>query len=154
MQSIARSSNGRTTDSGSVYLGSSPSLAALQETPHSWGFLLHTYMKHTMQLQPTPFEQILAGTKTIEIRLNDDKRKRICVGDIIIFSHAATNETIAALVTALHQFLSFADLYSAFPAVTYGGTGNDDPSAMYNYYSPEDEAALGVLGIEIKVVHE
>lgn len=104
-----------------------------------------------MQLQPAPFEKIKRGTKTIEIRLNDEKRKRICVGDMIVFTHAHTDEVLPTTVVGLHQFTSFAELYDAFPAASYGGNGNDDPAAMYEYYSPEDEAAFGVLGIELEL---
>ena len=34
-------------------------------------------MKHIMRLNNGPFESIKSGTKTIELRLNDEKRKRI-----------------------------------------------------------------------------
>ena len=33
-------------------------------------------MNHEMRLLPKPFESILSGTKTVEIRLNDEKRRR------------------------------------------------------------------------------
>ena len=33
-------------------------------------------MTHFMQLQPSPFEMIKDGTKTIELRLFDEKRKK------------------------------------------------------------------------------
>lgn len=40
-----------------------------------------------MILNPAPFDKIFNGTKTIELRLNDDKRKVIHVNDKIIFKH-------------------------------------------------------------------
>ena len=42
-------------------------------------------MIHRMNLDSNPFEMIKNGTKTIELRLNDDKRRKIKVGDYIIF---------------------------------------------------------------------
>jgi len=39
-----------------------------------------------MKLNESPFEKIRSGEKIIEIRLYDDKRKNINIGDIIIFS--------------------------------------------------------------------
>ena len=42
-------------------------------------------MKHEMRLLPKPFELICSGVKTVEIRLNDEKRKKIQVGDTITF---------------------------------------------------------------------
>lgn len=37
-------------------------------------------MIHNMRLNPSPFEAIRSGKKTIEIRLNDEKRKQVKVG--------------------------------------------------------------------------
>ena len=42
-------------------------------------------MNHKMKLQPKYYDFILNGTKRIEIRLNDEKRRMIKVGDTITF---------------------------------------------------------------------
>ena len=42
-------------------------------------------MNHKMKLQPRYYDFILNGTKRIEIRLNDEKRRMIKVGDTITF---------------------------------------------------------------------
>lgn len=42
-------------------------------------------MIHEMKLQPKYFNYILNGTKRIELRLYDEKRQTIKVGDIIKF---------------------------------------------------------------------
>ena len=42
---------------------------------------------HNLKLNAGPFASVAAGTKTIEMRLMDEKRKQIKVGDTIIFSH-------------------------------------------------------------------
>ena len=39
----------------------------------------------TMKLQPNHFYYMKNGTKRIELRLNDEKRSKISVGDKIIF---------------------------------------------------------------------
>ena len=39
-----------------------------------------------MKLNESPFDRIKNGTKTVEFRLYDDKRKQIKVGDKIEFS--------------------------------------------------------------------
>lgn len=46
-------------------------------------------MKHYMTLDPAPFETINNGTKTIELRLNDEKRQLIRINDEIIFENKA-----------------------------------------------------------------
>ena len=40
-------------------------------------------MIHKMKLNESPFERIKDGTKTIEFRLYDDKRKKVKIGDEI-----------------------------------------------------------------------
>ena len=37
-------------------------------------------VNHVMRLAPSPFEMIEAGTKTIELRLFDEKRRNLHVG--------------------------------------------------------------------------
>ncbi len=43
-------------------------------------------MEHEMKLNSDSFERMKSGFKRTEVRLNDDKRKKVKVGDIIIFS--------------------------------------------------------------------
>ncbi len=68
-------------------------------------------MKHQMKLCPEPFELIRTGNKTIELRLNDEKRQKIRIGDIVEFTQTETGEKLTAEVTDLFQFDSFAELY-------------------------------------------
>ena len=42
-------------------------------------------MKYIMKLNPKYFEFMKNGTKRIEIRLNDEKRKDLKIGDVIVF---------------------------------------------------------------------
>jgi ASC-1-like (ASCH) protein len=46
-------------------------------------------MKHEMRLHDGPFKLIKAGSKTIELRLYDEKRQEIKVGDEIEFTSRA-----------------------------------------------------------------
>ena len=43
-------------------------------------------MLHKMKLKESPFERIKNGTKTVEFRLYDEKRRKIKIGDQIEFS--------------------------------------------------------------------
>ena len=114
-------------------------------------------MTHEMKLNKAPFEQIRDGKKTIELRLNDEKRQQVKVGDRIVFrSLARPEETVLTEVIALHRFPSFARLYDALPLLACGYTEDQLPDAkpedMDAYYSPEKQAQYGVLGIELKVI--
>lgn len=42
-------------------------------------------IKHKMKLQPKYYDFILNGTKKIEIRLDDEKRRKIKICDKIVF---------------------------------------------------------------------
>ncbi|MEI8223656.1 MAG: ASCH domain-containing protein [bacterium] len=106
-----------------------------------------------MHLQPAPFQKIQEGTKVIEIRLNDEKRKQLTVGDTIVFVHAQdAHLSIDSTIIALHYFPTFKDLYKAFDPIAFGGVGNDDPTEMHKYYPPHEEAQHGVVGIEIRKI--
>ena len=51
-------------------------------------------MLHHMNLQPGPFRKVKSGEKTIELRLNDEKRQRVAVGDQIEFLNLADNSEV------------------------------------------------------------
>ena len=64
-------------------------------------------MTHFMQLQPSPFEMIRNGTKTIELRLYDEKRRKIRIGDTISFTNTESKEVLNVTVLELSVFDSF-----------------------------------------------
>ena len=43
-------------------------------------------MLHQMKLKRSPFEKIKDGSKTIELRLYDEKRQKVKIGDFIEFT--------------------------------------------------------------------
>ena len=55
-------------------------------------------MKHTMKLRPNPFRMILCGEKTYELRLYDEKRQCIKIGDKIVFVNTKTDEPLVVSV--------------------------------------------------------
>lgn len=109
-------------------------------------------MLHHMKLKQSPFEKIKNGSKTIELRLNDEKRQKVQVGDFIEFSCLYNPESkIQTRVTALHHFNSFANLYSSLPKekLGYASSETPDPNHMDEYYPREKQEQYGVLGIEL-----
>ena len=110
-------------------------------------------MTHEMKLHPSPFARIKSGEKTIELRLFDEKRQKIKVGDVILFSNTATGETLCKTVLRLHRFDSFEELYQTLPLLQCGYTAEDvdtaHPSDMAQYYSAEEQKRYGVVGIEL-----
>lgn len=135
---------------------------------HAFGFLFGMILSvllilirksvkpHKMNLQPDPFNKIKSGRKSIELRLYDDKRRRIAVGDEIEFTCTDGGEKLTATVTDLHKFGSFKELYAALPLSKCGYTAEELQTAsysdMYAYYTAEEEQKYGVVGIEIKTL--
>ena len=108
---------------------------------------------HHMKLNPSPFEMIKSGSKTIELRLLDEKRRKINVGDTIIFTNTATGENIKKVVAKLHCFENFEELYRRLPLLQCGYTNENidtaTPTDMEQYYSVEEQKKYGVVGIEL-----
>lgn len=113
-------------------------------------------MTHSMQLQPAPFEMIRNGTKTIELRLFDEKRKKIQIGDTILFTNTASKETIRVKVLELLVFDSFETLYRRLPLLDCGYTEDDidtaSPDDMNAYYPEEMQRKYGVVGIRVALL--
>ena len=113
------------------------------------------FMKHQMKLNREPFEQMKSGIKTIELRLYDEKRSLIKIGDEIEFFHKGSGESLVADVVALHRFKSFKDLYETLPLCQCGYTAENvdqaSPSDMNRYYSAELQGEYDVIGIELRL---
>ena len=106
-----------------------------------------------MQLQPSPFEMIRNGTKTIELRLYDEKRRKIRIGDTISFTNTGSKEVLNVTVLELSVFDSFDALYRELPLSACGYTEEEldtaSPDDMNAYYSKEMQQKYGVVGIRI-----
>lgn len=111
-------------------------------------------MKHSMKLKPNPFESIKNGIKTIEIRLYDEKRQLLSIGDTIEFTNIETKETLCVEVIGLHRFNDFVELFETFDKGCLGYKEDEEakPSDMETYYSKEEQSKYGVIGIEIKLI--
>ena len=113
--------------------------------------------EHVMNLTPAPMQEIRTGNKTIELRLNDEKRKQISVGDTIKFINTEdSNDTLRVKIVDLFLFSSFAELYDNLPLLNCGYNEDNintaSPEDMEMYYSREKQNKYGVVGIEISLL--
>ncbi|MGL5716823.1 MAG: ASCH domain-containing protein [Paraclostridium sp.] len=109
---------------------------------------------HTMGLNPDAMKLIKNGIKTIEMRLYDDRRKKILKGDYILFvSTLDEGNTLKVKVIEIHRYDSFNELYKNFNKIELGYSKNDiaHPRDMEKYYSKENIHKYGVVGIEVAV---
>lgn len=112
---------------------------------------------HYMHLEPEAFAAMEAGKKTIELRLCDEKRRRIRAGDVIRFEDTEDErELLFVQVEGMRFFASFDELYAALPLHKCGYTEEEtktaSPRDMDAYYSPEEQAKWGVVGIEVSLL--
>ena len=68
-----------------------------------------------MNLNAPSFDKIVDGTKTIELRLYDEKRQAIKLGDVIEFSKNGSGEKVQRKVVALLNFPTFENLIDFLP---------------------------------------
>ena len=111
-------------------------------------------MNIEMKLNDYPYKQICSGNKNIELRLYDEKRRKIKVGDTITFTNTISNEQMTVSVKELYTYSSFFDLFSNISLVDCGfekGTSIEYAiESMREYYTKEQEEQYGVIGIRIE----
>ncbi|HEY1097186.1 MAG TPA: ASCH domain-containing protein [Alphaproteobacteria bacterium] len=100
-----------------------------------------------MRLQPKPFERIKSGLKKIELRIHDEKRRALKVGDGIVFRKRPDEvEELSVRITDLLVYPSFSDLLG------YADEDRDwAKESLGTYYTPEEEKEWGVVGICIEL---
>ena len=113
-------------------------------------------MTHIMSLELSAFLKIADGSKTIELRLNDEKRQRIKIGNRIEFRCGEINSVIFAEVIKLHNFPDFEQLYKALPLEKCGYPKDNLKIAQYTdmekYYTKSQIKKYGALGIELQKI--
>lgn len=113
---------------------------------------------HKMKLNKEPFEAILNGKKTIELRLYDKKRQKICIGDEIKFWCKETNESIYTTVKDIIVADDFSSLFKMVDLSKCGFEENIDLESavklMEEYYSGEEQARHKVVAIELEEMPE
>lgn len=113
-------------------------------------------MEHEMKLQPEYYNFILNGTKRIEIRLFDEKRQQIKIGDIIKFlKEPELNESFNAKVVGLLRYNSFDDMFKDFDISILSDksmTKDELIAVLEDFYTKEKQKQYGVLGIRIELI--
>lgn len=113
-------------------------------------------MEHELKLQPRYYEYILDGTKDIEIRLYDEKRQKINIGDIIIFKkEPELNESFKVKVVGLLRYENFDGLFNDFTIDRLADKSmkkSELLEELEKFYTKEKQKEYGVLGIRIEKV--
>lgn len=113
-------------------------------------------MEHILKLQPKYFDYINNGTKRIELRLYDEKRQKINIGDTIVFQKEPELEvTIKVKVIGLLRYNSFENLFEDFDISVMADnsmTKKELLDVLEEFYTPEKQKKYGVLGIRIEKI--
>lgn len=107
---------------------------------------------HNMGLQDKYFDFIKSGTKRLELRLYDEKRQKIKLGDTIRFKNSR-GEILRCRVEALHLYPDFATLFADFPKEMLADASiskNEMLEIMSEFYPEKRQLETGVVGIQIE----
>ena len=109
-----------------------------------------------MKLQPEYYNFILNGTKRIEIRLFDEKRQQIKIGDTIKFlKEPELKESFNAKVIGLLRYNSFDDMFKDFDISILSDKSMIKEGllgVLEQFYTKEKQKRYGVLGIRIELI--
>lgn len=111
-------------------------------------------MLYEMNLKEKPFNAIRNGTKIIEMRLYDEKRQKLKVGDYIKFLSNSTDNPLFVEIVGLHLYPNFNYIYNRFNKIELGYFEDEvaKPEDMLDYYPLIEQTKYGVVGIEIKLI--
>ena len=86
--------------------------------------------------------------------LNDEKRSKIKVGDIIEFTNTTTLEILKVKVENIYKYNDFEQLYKKHNKISIGYQEDEvaDPNDMLMYYKKEKILKYGVLAIQVIVI--
>lgn len=111
-------------------------------------------MEHILKLQPKYFDYINNGTKRVELRLYDEKRQKINIGDTIIFQKEPELEiTMTVKVIGLLRYNTFEELFEDFDIEMLADksmTKQELLNVLEEFYTPEKQKQYGVVGIRIE----
>lgn len=113
-------------------------------------------MIHEMKLQPKYFNYILNGTKRIELRLNDEKRQTIKVGDTIKFlKEPNLDESFFVKVIELIKYNSFLEMFNDYDISILSDNSMSKEELLNDlekFYTKEKQQTYGVLGIRFELI--
>lgn len=108
-------------------------------------------MTITMHLHDKPFQKIKSGKKKIEMRIKDEKRSKIKVGDTIEFENRKTKKTISKKIINIYNYKNFEELIKNYDKEILGYNKDDNIlEKLEIYYPKEEQEKFGVIAIELE----
>ena len=112
-------------------------------------------MEMIIHLDSDIFDIVENESKNVEIRVNDEKRRKLSVGDKLVFVKRPDDiESISGKVTKLVYFNNFnevVDNYSMERIYLKDSSKDDFVNLMKRFYSDEVVESYGVVAIEFEL---
>lgn len=108
-----------------------------------------------MKLNSNAMNNIKSGSKKFELRVFDDKRSLLNIGDTIIFHNLGDfDDIISVKIIGLLRYPSFKDFFNDIDFKICGVTPTIDENInrLHNYYSVDEELEYGVIGIKFELI--
>lgn len=114
---------------------------------------------HEMKLREKYYNYILNGTKRIEIRLYDEKRQKIQLGDKIRFykESSSKEEYFDSKVIGLLRYKTFSCLFKDYDISLLADKSLSKEEllkVLEEFYSKEEQEKYGVIGIRIELLNK
>lgn len=113
--------------------------------------------EHSLKLNEKYYNYILHGTKRIELRLNDEKRQNMKIGDVLTFyKQPLLEESFKTKITDLIYFDSFNDAISNLPFELIADKDDNKGNLLNDLniiYSKEKQESYGVIGIKLELLN-
>ena len=110
----------------------------------------------TIHLDADIYDNVKHGTKNVEVRVNDEKRRKLHVGDKLIFLKRPEEiEKIEATVTSLDYYKNFQELvkhYDIERLYLKEYTKDMFLDLLSQFYSEEEQKEYGVVAIGFKIL--
>ena len=108
-------------------------------------------MEMKVHLHSDVFDIVKAGRKDIEVRINDEKRRQLKVGDILVFlKRPNDDEEIRVKIVGLEYYDYFEELvnhYDMSRLYLDGFTKEEYLNEMKRFYTIEEQEKYGVVAI-------
>lgn len=111
-----------------------------------------------IHLDPEIYELVKNGTKNVEARVNDEKRRRIKIGDKIeVLKRPEEVESLWVRVTNLIPYKNFEEITVKYPIERLYSSdySKEEYLALFpKFYTQEEIDKYGTVAIEFEIVDE
>lgn len=113
-------------------------------------------MEMIVHLDSDIFDVVDKGIKCVECRVNDEKRRKLHIGDKLVFLKRPLEEDkIEAIVEGLDYYNNFEELiknYSMEQVYLKGYTKEDFLKLISRFYTEEEQKEYGVVAIRFRKI--